>query len=270
MGGVMSGEFMEAAVEAARRAAGVLSRMGGLSGDDIAAKQASDYVTAADRASEAEIVRIIRERFPDHAIFAEEEMKDRDRGGYRWLVDPLDGTTNYIHGYPVYCISIALALDGEVLLGVVLDPVKDELFTAQRGGGAFLNGRPIGVSAPRKESDRLVLTGFPFRIKHMADPYLRLFREIFLKVGDLRRCGSAAMDLASVAAGRADGFFELNLNPWDVAAGSLLVAEAGGIVTDFGGGSSFMETGNIIAGTGPTHALILEQAGAAMAGLVDR
>jgi myo-inositol-1(or 4)-monophosphatase len=266
----MSRDLMETALEAAGRAADVLVRMGGVSADEIAAKQASDYVTAADRASEAEIVRTIRERFPDHAIFAEEERKDRDRGGYLWIVDPLDGTTNYIHGYPVYCISIALALEGEVLLGVVSDPVRHELFTAQRGGGAFLNGRPIGVSKPREESDRLVLTGFPFRVKHMADPYLRLFREIFLRVGDLRRCGSAALDLASVAAGRADGFFELNLNPWDTAAGSLLVTEAGGRVTDFGGGGGFMETGNIIAGTGPTHALILEQARAAMAGIVDR
>jgi len=266
----MTEQLMETALLAARSAARVIMKHRGAPLEGIVAKQTSDYVTVADRDSEAEIVRVLRERFPDHAICAEEERKDRSCGGYLWFVDPLDGTTNYIHGYPAYCISIALALDGEVILAVVLDPVKDELFTAQRGGGAFLNGGRLRVSEPRPESDLLVLTGFPYRIKHLTDPYLRLFREVFLSVADLRRCGSAALDLASVAAGRADGFFELNLNPWDVAAGSLLVTEAGGRVTDFGGGGDFMETGNIIAGAGEAHALILDRAKAAMAGIADR
>jgi myo-inositol-1(or 4)-monophosphatase len=194
----------------------------------------------------------------------------KERGGetYRWIIDPLDGTTNYIHGYPVFSISIALEYKEEIIVGVILDPLRNELFWTEKGTGAYLNCLPIEVSK-MNVGESLVATGFPFRSKEMVDTYLKLFKNIFLKVSDLRRAGSAALDLAYVACGRCDGFFELGLSPWDVAAGSLLMKEAGGIVTDLGGGNDYIWTGNIVAGNPLVHREILTEVKKVFKGILN-
>jgi myo-inositol-1(or 4)-monophosphatase len=251
-------EFLETAVEAARRAGKVLQRnLGTLSESDVGNKQASDFVTRVDRESEEVIVSAIREKFPSHTFLAEESLRDSD-AGHRWIIDPLDGTTNYIHQYPVFSVSIALEIEGDVALGVVLDPLRSELFHAERGGGAFLNGKPISVSQIDKPESSLIATGFPFRSKQMIDRYLEVFKKVFLMSGDLRRAGSAALDLANLGAGRCEGFFELDLSAWDIAAGSVIIKEAGGVVTDFSGGGDYLETGNIVAGTPAVHERLLK------------
>src|SRR4030065_571067 len=184
--------------------------------------------------------------------FLEISVKEGGKGTYRWIIDPLDGTTNYIHGYPVFSISIALEYAGEIIIGVTLDPLRNELFWTEKGSGAYLNCLPMEVSKVNI-GESLVTTGFPFRNKEMIDTYLKLFKNIFLKVSDLRRAGSAALDLAYLACGRCDGFFELGLSPWDIAAGSLLIREAGGVITDFGGGHDHLLTGNVVAGKPAIH-----------------
>jgi myo-inositol-1(or 4)-monophosphatase len=264
-------EFLEVGIEAARKAGEIiLGHAGRLSRSDIASKRTFDFVTQVDLESEQAVIRTIRERFPDHLFYTEESLKESREGGCRWIVDPLDGTTNFIHGYPVLSVSIALERDGEVVVGVIYDPLRSELFTAVKGEGARLDGRELSVSPPRPLNECVVLTGFPFRMKEHTSMYLEMFRNIFLKVGDLRRCGSAALDLAYVAAGRGDGFFEIGLGAWDVAAGSLMVREAGGLVTDFGGGPGFLSTGNIVAGGPAIHALLLEEIRSVCRGVIDR
>jgi myo-inositol-1(or 4)-monophosphatase len=268
-------EFLKAAVRAGRLAGGVILRnLGRLSLSEIARKGAADFVTRVDGESEEIIISTIRESFPDHDFLAEESTDDYDREGkpssiYRWIIDPLDGTTNYIHQYPAFSVSIALEYRDEVILGLVLDPLREELFTAEKGKGAFLNGIPIMVSGVDNMKDALIATGFPFRKKAITERYLDLFRRLFLIVSDLRRGGSAALDLAYVAAGRCDGFFELGLNPWDIAAGSLIIKEAGGVVTDFGGGLSFLKTGNIVAGNQSLHGYILEEVRGVFGDVID-
>jgi myo-inositol-1(or 4)-monophosphatase len=175
-------------------------------------------------------------------------VKDTAREGFRWIIDPLDGTTNFIHHYPVFCVSIALELQRKIIAGVIFDPLRKELFFAEKGKGAFLNEQPITVSTITACPDSLITTGFPFRMKEVIDPYLKLFKNVLFKVSDLRRAGSAALDLAYLAAGRCEGFFELGLRPWDIAAGSLIIEEAGGVLTDFGGGNEYLSTGNVVAG----------------------
>lgn len=242
-------EFLKTAVTAARRAGDIiLDNLGHLTTSDVQTKQAFDFVTKVDKRSESVILQTIREKFPSHSFLAEETLKEEETDNYRWIIDPLDGTTNYIHGYPMFSVSIALEYRRETLIGVVFDPLRDELFHAVRGGGAFLNNRRVRVSETSTLAGSLIATGFPFRAKEMLDLYLSAFKKIFFEVSDLRRAGSAAIDLAYVAAGRFEGFFELRLSPWDIAAGSLLITEAGGIVTDFGGGNDFLSTGNIVAG----------------------
>lgn len=237
------------AVSAARLAGDIIIKnLGHLSKEDIQTKQAFDFVTKVDRWSEAVIMQTIREKFPSHRFLTEETLKQEDTGDYRWIIDPLDGTTNYIHGYPMFSVSIALEYESEVILGVVFDPLKDELFHSVKGGGAFLNNRKIRVSDVSTLGLSLIATGFPFRAKELLDHYLNAFRDIFMKVSDIRRAGSAAIDLAYVAASRFDGFFELKLSPWDIAAGSILIKEAGGVITGFGGGLDYLSTGNIVAG----------------------
>lgn len=251
-------EDFTAVAEKAARAAGevILKNLGGLSMGDIGSKQTADFVTRVDRESEERIIGILRSAFPGHAIFSEESLKE-EGGGYRWVIDPLDGTTNYIHGYPVFAVSIALEKNGEPVLGVILDPLREELFSAEKTGGAFLNGAPIKVSGARSMDNSLVATGFPFRRKEMLDIYLRAFKRVFMRASGIRRAGSAALDLAYLAAGRFEGFFELGLSPWDIAAGSLIVEEAGGVVTDFRGGHEYMSTGNIVAGNPAAHRELL-------------
>jgi len=264
-------EFLETAVTAARRASDIiLKNLGHLSASDVQTKQAFDFVTKVDKLSESVIIGTIREKFPSHSFLAEETLKQADARTYRWIIDPLDGTTNYIHGYPVFSVSIALEYGGEMLMGVVFDPLRDELFHAIKGGGAFLNNREIRVSGTTTLANSLIATGFPFKAKDMLELYLSAFRKIFFEVSDIRRAGSAAVDLAYVAAGRCEGFFEMNLGPWDMAAGSILITEAGGTVTDFGSGNDFLSTGNIVAGNKHIQPGILEIIREVFSGTVER
>ena len=250
-------ELLNTAVKAARAGAAVVMAAYA-SGRQVAytSKAQNDFVTAVDRESESAIVAAIHALHPDHGILAE-ESEASDRGGsVRWIIDPLDGTTNFIHRFPVFSVSVAAALSrpgparaADVVAGVVFDPVRDELFTASRGEGARLNGEPIRVSGRDALETCLLLTGFPFRAQHLLDRYLAIFSELHRSTQGIRRPGSAALDLANVACGRADGFFELSLSSWDMAAGSLLVSEAGGESYDFSGGAEYLASGNVLAGT---------------------
>ena len=210
-------------------------------------KGRNDFVTIVDRKAEEAVLGLIRERFPDHSIMAEESAPSIGTSEYRWYVDPLDGTTNFIHGYPLFSVSIGLADAEGMRAAAVFDPLRNEMFTAARGRGAFLNGEPITVSPAEKLSQALLVTGFPFRSLDRLDDFLSTFRAFTLAASGIRRDGSAAIDLAYVAAGRFDGFWEMSLSPWDIAAGSLLVREAGGTVTDFRGRDDFLKTGDIVA-----------------------
>lgn len=216
-------------------------------------KGINDFVTQVDRAAEARIVDVIRKAYPEHAILAEEggEIAGSGEGvDHQWVIDPLDGTTNFIHGVPQYAVSIALKIKGKVEHAVVYDPLRDEEFTASRGRGATLNGRRIRVTNRPGLEGALIGTGFPFRKDQAAhvDAYLGMFRAIMEVTSGLRRPGAAALDLAWVAAGRFDGFFELGLAEWDIAAGTLLITEAGGLVGDITGGHRFLGSGNVVAG----------------------
>lgn len=242
-------QFLTTAAAAARRAGKIILRnLGRLGTGDIQTKQAFDFVTKVDRLAENTVMETLQAAFPGHVFLAEETRRDKGEGHYRWIIDPLDGTTNYIHGFPMFAVSIALEREGKIILGVIFDPLKNELYTAAKGRGAFLNGSLLCVSEVKSLPEALIATGFPFRRKAMTDIYLRALKRVFVEISDIRRAGSAALDLAYVAAGRLEGFFELNLSPWDIAAGSLLIIEAGGVVTDFSGGRDFLSTGNIVAG----------------------
>ena len=261
--------FLKTAVKAARLAGDyLLNNLGKVSKKDITLKQASDFVTRVDRRSEEIILNTIKKDFPDHMFLTEESVHDSDTEHYRWIIDPLDGTTNYIHRYPVFSVSIALQCRGEIILGVIYEPLSDELFSTEKRKGAFCNKQRIRVSARGAFRDCLITTGFPFRSKKMIDPYLKLFKNVFLKVSDLRRAGSAAMDLANLSCGRCDAFFEIGLSPWDIAAGAILIKEAGGIVTDFDGGPAFLQSGNIVAGNPMTHKELLREVKKVFRGII--
>ena len=217
-----------------------------------------DLVTVVDKLSEKAIVERITAAFPDHDLLAEETLFEKKGSPWKWIIDPLDGTTNYFRGYPCFCVSIGLEVDGEVELGVVYNPVLDELFHAERGGGAFLNGKPISVSRVNDLNRSFLCTGFPYDVREYADFYLRYFREFIIRSFGIRRPGSAAIDLSYLAAGRFDGFWELKLHPWDVAAGSLIITEAGGKVTDFKGGLFGIYSGEMLASNGLIHEEMLE------------
>ena len=239
------------AVEIAREA-GVLLMQHFQQPLEITYKRRSDLVTEADRRSEALIVQRLRSYFPDHAIVAEEGGGQKTGSDYCWYVDPLDGTTNFAHGFPVFSVTLGLAYRGEVVAGVVYDPTRNELFTAERGAGAFLNGRPLRVSNVENLAECLVATGFPpFATNH--DLNVEFYFRFTQLTHGIRRAGSAALDLCSVAAGRFDGFWELKLNPWDKAAGSLLVAEAGGLVTGITGQPFNLLGDDIFASNGLVH-----------------
>ncbi len=214
-------------------------------------KNRNDFVTEIDRASEKEIIYHLRKAYPDHVIVGEESGRQEGQNSdYEWIIDPLDGTTNFIHGIPHFAISIACKYKGQLEHAVVLDPIKREEFTASRGKGAMLNGRRIRVSQRKGLDGALIGTGIPFNgyaLENM-EPYLKALHEVAGQTAGIRRPGAAALDLAYVAAGRFDGFWELNLKEWDMAAGVLLVREAGGLVSDFQGGNSYMKTGNIVCG----------------------
>jgi myo-inositol-1(or 4)-monophosphatase len=247
----------------------IVRNLGKISGSDIDIKQASDYVTRIDMESEKIIIDTISAKFPGHHFLAEESAGNATDGEYRWIIDPLDGTTNFIHTYPVFAVSIGLQFKGDMLLGLVYDPLRHEMFAAVRGEGATLNGSRITCSLRQDIGTSLVATGFPFRKKEIIAPYLTLFRNIFNRVSDIRRAGSAALDLVHVAAGRCDCFFEIGLSPWDMAAGSIIIEEAGGVVTDFGGGKSFLETGNIVCGTPVLQEELLLEVKKVFRGIID-
>jgi len=226
----------------------VRERFGVRFGGGVVAKGRNDFVTEVDTGSEAIIKARLGAAFPGVGFLAEESARSQESETF-WVVDPLDGTTNFIHGYPSIAVSIALLERGTVVLGCVYDPVRDELFEAELGRGAALNGAPIAVSGARSLADSLLGTGFPFSVNRHVDAYLASFKDLFLQCHDVRRAGAAALDLCHVAMGRLDGFWELYLKPWDMAAGALIVREAGGRTSDFFGGPNFLEAGNIVAAT---------------------
>ncbi len=216
-------------------------------------KGAINLVTEVDRRCEQRIVGIIKKAFPDHNILTEETLMPELPSPYRWIIDPLDGTTNYAHGYPCFCTSIALELEGEIVLGAIYDPLLDELFTAQKGKGAFLNKERIAVSLTDQLTNALICTGFPYDLRESPENNLDHFNDFIMKARAIRRDGAAALDLCYVAAGRFDGFWELKLNAWDVAAGKLLIEEASGRVTDFQGGPLDIHGQQILASNGRIH-----------------
>ena len=253
-------ELSAVAVAAARRGGEVLLRHFG--GADLAVeeKAKNDFVSRADRESEEAVVGAIAAAFPDHEVLAEEGGGRGDAGDWRWIVDPLDGTTNYLRGVPYWCVSVACQERGRTMAAVVLDPLRDDLFVAVRGGGATRNGEPIRVGGQGLEG-AVLATGFPFKAHPALDRYLAMFRDVFVAARAIRRCGAAALDLAYTAAGIYDGFFEFRLAPWDVAAGSLLIEEAGGRVVDLDGGDEWLWAGNVVAGTAPVVEGLLAIAG---------
>jgi myo-inositol-1(or 4)-monophosphatase len=254
---------LDVAVEAAREAGEVLTgHFGRLDPARVEEKAANDVVSIADRESEAVIRRALLGAFPlDRFLGEETGLSGAGEAAPSWIVDPLDGTANFVRGFPHWAVSIARTrggLLGAFEVGVVWDPVKRDLFTAESGAGAYRNGQRLRVPPRPGLAGAALATGFPFRQQHRIDRYLSIFRALFLKSRSIRRAGSAALDLAYVAAGIFDGFFELGLSPWDTAAGALLVAEAGGVVTDFDGGPSWRTGGNVLAGTPGVHAALLE------------
>jgi myo-inositol-1(or 4)-monophosphatase len=210
-------------------------------------KGRNDFVTDVDRKAEQRIIETIQKTHPHHSFLAEESGETGESSEVQWIIDPIDGTTNFVRGMPHFAISIAAQIKGKVEVGVVYDPVREELFTASRGSGAQLNGKRIRVSSLHNLDQSLLATGFPFRSMDQFDRYMTLFSKLYPRCGDMRRAGSAALDLAYVAAGRYDGFFEFGLKWWDIAAGSLLVAEAGGIVADLNGNPNFKQSDSILA-----------------------
>jgi len=216
---------------------------------EVEQKGSNDFVTSVDKEAEEAIIYVIKKAYPDHGFICEESGKGGNQDSeYQWIIDPLDGTTNYIKGIPHFCVSIALKVNGKTEQAVVFDPVRDELFTATKGAGCQFNTYRSRVTKVKDLKGTVIGTGFPFKIKHYKDAYLAIFSDVFDETADIRRAGSAALDLAYVAAGRLDGFFEIGLKPWDTAAGELLVREAGGIITDFTGGHGYTASGNIVAG----------------------
>ena len=224
-----------------------------------------DLVTVADRESEALVLDRIRRHFPSHDVMGEEGTRIETGSNYKWYVDPLDGTTNFAHSFPVFCVSLAVEHNGQRIAGVVYDPTRDELFAAEKGNGARLNGDPIHVSSTQRLADSLVATGFPSHKRH-KNPNIYFYHQITLRSHGVRRAGSAALDLCNVAAGRFDGFWEFNLNPWDTAAGVLLVEEAGGRVTDFSGGPFQIASRETLASNGLIHDALLAEFQAIFAG----
>jgi myo-inositol-1(or 4)-monophosphatase len=244
--------MINVAVKAARAAGAIINRAAlDVESVRVSQKQVNDFVTEVDQAAEVAIIETLLAAYPGHGIWAEESGRTHGAqdSDYVWIIDPLDGTTNFIHGLPVYCVSIALAVKGKVEQAVIYDPTRNDLFTATRGRGAFLNDRRIRVSKRVRLQECLISTGFPFRHGDDFNTYLRMMGDVMQRTAGLRRPGAAALDLAYVAAGFTDGFFETGLQPWDVAAGSLLVTEAGGLVGNFTGEADFLEQKECLAGT---------------------
>lgn len=241
--------MLNIAVRAARKAGAIINR----SRDrvdtlSVTVKSRNDFVTEIDKHAEDEIIKTIRKAHPDHGFLAEESGSSGADSEIVWIIDPLDGTTNYLHGFPQFAVSIACQIKGRLEHGVIYDPVREELFCATRGAGAKLNDRRIRVSKAQQLEGSLIGTGFPFRETKNINAYIEMFRALLPQAAGIRRAGAATLDLAYVAAGRLDGFWEFGLRPWDMAAGVLLVQEAGGFVSDFTGSDDYMKSGNIVTG----------------------
>ncbi len=257
--------LMNIGVRAARRAGDIIIRnINRLDSIKISSKGRNDFVSEVDRMAEADIIATIRRSYPDHAFLGEESGRTGD-SDFVWIIDPLDGTTNFLHGFPVFAVSLALTHRGRLEQAVVYDPMRQELFTASRGEGAQLDGRKIRVSGQRSLESALIGTGFPFRGKESwLETYLPMLKAVIASTAGVRRPGAASLDLAYVAAGRLDGFWEMGLHPWDMAAGCLLIQEAGGHVSDLGGGGDFLERGDVLAGNGRVHQALMQLLGPLM------
>ena len=252
--------MINVAIKAARAAGAIINRAAlDVEAVRISQKQVNDFVTEVDHASERTIIETLLTAYPDHGILAEESGSEHGNpnADHIWIIDPLDGTTNFIHGYPVYCVSIALQVRGKLEQAVVYDPSRNDLFTATKGRGAFMNDRRIRVSKRTRLDECLLSTGFPFRPEDDFDKYLRLMGDVMQRTAGLRRPGAAALDLAYVAAGFSDGFFELGLHPWDMAAGALLITEAGGLVGNFTGDANFLEQRECMAASPRIYAQLV-------------
>ncbi|MCP1726267.1 myo-inositol-1(or 4)-monophosphatase [Natronospira proteinivora] len=248
--------LLNIAVRAARNAGDIISRrLGDRDAISIASKARNDFVTDVDHEAEGAIISTIQRHYRDHAFLAEERGQVGD-SEHQWIIDPLDGTTNFLHGLPVFAVSIAYQYRGKLEHGVIYDPIRQELFTASRGGGAFLDDRRIRVAKLNSLEGSLIGTGFPYTDHRYLDEYMAMFRAVIEKTAGVRRPGAAAIDLAWLAAGRIDGFWEMGLKPWDIAAGSLLIREAGGMVGSLSGGTDYLDTGNIMAGNAKIFAAL--------------
>jgi len=251
-------EFEAIAIEAARAGGEVLRRrFSDRAALSIEVKATHDYVTEVDHEAEAAVVAVLRRRAPSHSILAEEGSVGAAGAPYRWIVDPLDGTTNFIHGVPTFAVSIGLEDEDGLVAGCVHDPCREETFHARRGGGACLNGVPISCTPAGQLDAALIATGFPFRKMDRLPAYLAAFERFVRSTSGLRRAGAASLDLAYTACGRYDGFFEIGLSPWDLAGGALVVMEAGGLVTDVHGGPGFLKDGSVVAAGARLHAAML-------------
>jgi myo-inositol-1(or 4)-monophosphatase len=251
--------MLNTAVKAARKAGAIITRAAfDVDKLTVRSKQQNDFVSEVDHAAEEAIISVLKEAYPDHGFLGEESgYKDRD-AEHLWIIDPLDGTTNFLHGVPQYCVSIGLMHKGQLTQGVVYDPNRNELFTATKGVGAYLNDRRIRVSKLDKLDGALVGTGFPFKVMDNVDDYLRMLKNVMKVTSGVRRPGAAALDLAWVAAGRMDAFWEIGLSPWDMAAGALLVREAGGLMGDLDGEEKYLDSGRVLATNGKLFSAMLQ------------
>lgn len=246
--------MISVAIEASRKAGELLrERIGRAGRIDRKGGEATNLVTDADRNAEKIIVETLRSHFPDHGFLAEESGATRRDSEYCWIIDPLDGTTNFAHGLPIFCTSIALEVRGDIVLGVVYDPMRNELFRAEKGNGAYLNDSRIEVSRTSRLAESLLVTGFPYNVRSNPRNAIQHFSQFLIRTRAVRRLGSAALDLCYVAAGRFDGFWEVFLNPWDMAAGVLLVQEAGGVFTDLEGHPSTVHESTLLVSNGHIH-----------------
>lgn len=254
--------LLNIAVRAARNAGDITTRyIDRIDTLKIGTKQHNDFVSEVDQLAEQEIINTIKQAYPQHTILAEESgyhNQKEDKNHPIWIIDPLDGTTNFLHGFPQFAISIAMQSEGRLQIAVIYDPMRQELYTATNGGGARLNDRRIRINPNTRLEGSLIGTGFPYYQYDHLDRYINILKTVITKTAGVRRPGAAALDLAYVAAGRLDGFWEFNLKPWDIAAGVLLVQEAGGMVSDFDGEQNYLDSGNIVCGAPRVHQALLE------------